>query len=133
MIGPIVLALSSVSLFGQHAVDSNQRYHRLICLVHFTGAGTKEDPRRPEYIPGPNDARDRKGIVAWSATATDDGSMAIIHVVAVDRNAFAAIFADTRPEVKVFEVGVDSRATIEAFMQQYKKGFNLDAMRVVAQ
>lgn len=133
VIGPVLLAICAVSLFGQHAVDSTQRYHRLICLVHFTGAGTKEDPRRPEYVPGPSDKRDRSGIIAWSAVPTDDGQMAIIHVVAVDRHAFDAVFADTRPEIKVFEIGKDSRQAIEAFMQQHKAGFSLDLFRVVAQ
>jgi hypothetical protein len=106
---------------------------RLICLVHFTGSGTQGDPKRPEYVPGPADKQDRSTIVAWSGTPTDDGSMVIVHVAAVDRNAFRAILADTRPEVKVFEIGVDSRQTIEAFMQKYKKGFSLDWLKVVAQ
>ncbi len=35
--------------------------------------------------------------------------------------------------LKVFEIGKDSPATIEAFMQQYKKGFSLDSLKVVAQ
>jgi len=134
---PVVIGLllitSSASLFAQHAVDPAQRYHRLICLVHFTGSGTQGDPKRPEYVPGPADKQDRSTIVAWSGTPTDDGSMVIVHVAAVDRNAFRAILADTRPEVKVFEIGVDSRQTIEAFMQKYKKGFSLDWLKVVAQ
>jgi hypothetical protein len=129
----LLLSLSSTSLFGQHAVDPSQRYHRLICLVHFTGSGQNGDPIRPEYVPGPADAPSRKGIIAWGATPTDDGTMMIVHVVAVDRRAFASIFADTRPEIKVFEIGVDSRAAIEAFMQAHKAGFTLDALRVVAQ
>src|ERR1700685_488939 len=127
----LLLAVCSGSVFGQHAVDPSQRYHRLICLVHFTGSGQKYDPNRPEYVPGPSDAPSRAGIIAWSMLPTDDGKMAIIHVVAVDRRAFAAIFADTRPEVKVFEIGVDSRQAIEAFMQAHKAGFTLDSRRVV--
>jgi hypothetical protein len=91
----VLLTTSVVSLFAQHAVDPTQRYHRLICLVHFTGSGTRNDPRRPEYVPGPADKQDRSGIVAWSATPTDDGTMVIIHVAAVDRNAFSAALADT--------------------------------------
>ncbi len=124
---------SSLSVFAQHAVDPSQRYHRLICLVHYTGAGTKEDPRRPEYIPGPNDTHDRKGIVAWSATPTDDGNHVIIHVVAVDRHAFDTILADARPDVKIFEIGKDKPDEIEAFMRQHKKDFKLDQLRTVAQ
>jgi hypothetical protein len=133
LICSILLALSSASLFGQPAVDPAQRYHRLICLVHFTGSGTHDDPTRPEYVPGPADARSRDGIIAWSMLPTDDGKMAIIHVVAVNRNAFAAIFADTRPEVKVFEIGKDKPAAIEAALQMYKANFSLDALQVVAQ
>src|SRR5580658_506553 len=122
----LLLAVCAGSVFGQHAVDPAQRYHRLICLVHFTGSGKNGDPMRPEYVPGPTDAPSRAGIIAWGATPTDDGTMMIVHVVAVDRRAFTAILADTRPEVKVFEIGVDSRAAIEAFMQTHKAGFTLD-------
>lgn len=129
----LLLALSCTGVFAQHAVDPAQRYHRLICLVHFTGAGTIQDPKRPEYVPGPSDKRDRAGIIAWSVTPTDDGQMAIVHLVAVNRHAFDAVLADTRPEIKVFEIGKDSRQTIEAFMQQYKAGFSLDQLQVVAQ
>jgi hypothetical protein len=39
VLGAILLSLSSGSLFGQHAVDPAQRYHRLICLMHLTGSG----------------------------------------------------------------------------------------------
>ncbi len=129
----LLLTLFSESAFSQHAVDPTQRYHRLICLVHFAGAGQNGDVVRPEYVPGPADARSRDGIVAWSATPTDDRSMMIIQVVAVNRHAFDTILADTRPEVKVFEIGVDSRQTIEAFMQKYKANFTLDSLRVIAQ
>ncbi len=122
-------------LSGQHAVDPAQRYHRLICLVHLTGSGTQADPVRPEHVPAPGaqPPSDRSGIIAWAFQITDDGKMAIVHYVAVDRKAFAAIFADTRPEVLIFEIGKDSRAAIEAAMQRHKQGFSLDKLQVVAQ
>jgi hypothetical protein len=129
----ILIALYSGSLFGQHAVDPGQRYHRLICLVHFNGSGHKDDPILPEYVPGPSHTPSRDGIIAWGSTPTDDGKMVIIHVVAVNRHAFDTIFADKRPEIKVFEIGVDSQQTIEAFMQKHKAGFSLDRLRVMAQ
>ena len=87
---------------------------------------------RPEFVPGPADAPSRAGIIAWSMLPTDDGKMAIIHVVAVDRHAFDTIFADKRPEIKVFEIGVDSREKIEDFLQAHKAGFSLDSLQVVA-
>lgn len=59
--------------------------------------------------------------------------MAIVHYVAVNRKAFAGILADTRPEVRVFEIGRDDRSTIETEMKKYKKDFNLDTLKVYAQ
>ena len=129
----ILIAICCVSLFGQHAVDPAQRYHRLICLVHFLGSGQDGDPIRPEYIPGPTDAPSRAGIIAWSVLPTDDGTMAIVNLVAVDRHAFAAVLADKRPEIRVFEIGKDTQRAIETAMQMYRKDFTLDAFRVVAQ
>jgi hypothetical protein len=75
----------------------------------------------------------RKGILAWSFQITDDKSMAIMHVVASNYHAFDAILADTRPEIRVFHIGKDSRAAIEQALQQYKQGFSLDGLKVVAQ
>jgi hypothetical protein len=75
----------------------------------------------------------RSGILAWSSQITDDGKMAIVHYVAVDRVAFASILADTRPEIRVFEIGKDKPDAIEAEMKKYKKDFTLDSIQVVAQ
>ena len=117
---------------GQQAVDPSQRYHRLICLVHFIGSGKQGDEVRPEYVPKSTDKPSRSGIVSWSSLPTDDGKMAIIHIVSTDRNAFAAVFADTRPEIKVFAIGKEKPAAIEAAMQMYRKSFTLAAFRVMA-
>lgn len=75
----------------------------------------------------------RPGIVAWSMQLSDDKTMAIVQLVAVDHHAFDAILADTRSEIRVFEIGKDSKAAIEAEMQKHKKGFSLDGFRVMAQ
>ncbi len=119
--------------FGQHAVDPYARYHRLICLVHLTGTGSASDPVRPEYTPASADAPSRTGILAWSFQISDDGTMAVVQYVAVDRNAFQSIFADTRPEVLIFEIGKVDRSVIETALQQFKKGFNLDTMKLPVQ
>jgi hypothetical protein len=128
----VLCAFSGVVRGQQHAVDPTQGFHRLICLVHLTGSGTLDDPMRPEYAPAPGSAPSRAGIIAWTFQITDDGTMAIVHFVAVDRKAFASIFADTRPEIRVFEIGVATQAQIEAEMGMYKAGFSLDSLRVVA-
>ncbi len=116
----------------RRAVDPNARYYRLICLVHVTGSGKNGDAMRPEYLPAAADAA-RQGILAWGMQLTDDKSMAIIHVVAANRRAFDPILADKRSEIRVFEIGKDSRAAIEAEMQKYKKGFDLTKFEVWAQ
>jgi hypothetical protein len=129
----IVLAIFPETLPAQrHAADPSQAFHRLICLVHLKGSGTLTDPRRPEYVPDPGAEPSRGGIIAWAFQLSDDGTMAIVHYVAVDRNAFQAILADRRPEVRVFEIGVATRAQIEAAMSKYKAGFSLDSLRVMA-
>lgn len=88
---------------------------------------------RPEYVPGPSDKPSRAGIIAWSVQPTDGGKMAIVHLVAVDRTAFAAILADKRPEIRVFEIGKVPPAAIEAEMRKYKQNFSLDSFKVLAQ
>src|ERR1700733_12096891 len=131
----IFVALFSGTVLGQHAVDPGMRYHRLICLVHLTGAGTPGDPIRPEYVPGDGDSSqaDRTGIIAWAFQITDDRQMAIVHLVAVDRRAFAAVLADTRPEIRVFEIGKQDRSAIETEMRKYRQDFNLDSLQALAQ
>jgi hypothetical protein len=115
----------------RRAADPTARYYRFIILVHLTGSGKHTDPIRPEYVPSAVDAA-RQGILSWSFQVTDDKNMAIVHLVASNRHAFDAILADTRPDVRVFEIGKDSRAAIEAEMSKHKKGFDLSQFAVVA-
>jgi hypothetical protein len=117
---------------AQHAADPSARYYRLICLVHFTGSGKHTDPVRPEYVPTAA-ATSRDGIVAWRVQVTDDKSMAIVHLVGANRQAFNAVLNDTRPEIRVFEIGKHGKAEIEAELRKYKKDFDLDSFQVVAQ
>jgi hypothetical protein len=129
----LLFCIFSGILPAQHAVDPAARYYRVIGLVHLTGSGKLGDPIRPEYVPGPTDAVTRDGIIAWSSLPTDDGKMAIIHIVAVNHHAFDTILADARPEVKVFEIGKHEPAAIEAALQLVRAGFTLDSLKVVAQ
>lgn len=59
--------------------------------------------------------------------------MAILQVVAVDRNAFEAILTDKRAEIRVFEIGTDKPEAIEAEMRKYKQDFSLSSLQTVAQ
>jgi hypothetical protein len=88
------------------------------------------DPQQPMV---PSTAVARPGIVSWSMQFTDDRNMAILQVVAIDRHAFDAILADKRSDIRVFEIGRDSKERIEKEIRKFKKDFNLDAFQVVAQ
>ncbi len=74
----------------------------------------------------------RSGIISWSFQPTDDGKMAIIQVVAVNRQAFQAILAATDTDIRVFEIGKDKPEKIEAEMRKHKRDFSLNSLRTVA-
>jgi hypothetical protein len=75
----------------------------------------------------------RPGILAWAMQPTDDGRMAIIQVVAMDRAALAPLLTDKRPEIRVFEIGHDKKEDIERELRKFKKDFDLANFRVMAQ
>jgi hypothetical protein len=75
----------------------------------------------------------RPGYLGWSMQASDDGTMAIIQIVAADHHAFDSILADKRPEILVFEIGKTAPSVIQAAMQKYKANFDLTSFRVMVQ
>ena len=119
-------------MMPRRAAPSTARYNRYICLVHMTGSGKADDPRRPEYAPA-SAGDDRSGIIAWSMQLTDNGQMAIVHYVAVDRKAFEGLRNEKREEVRIFEIGKDKPEAIEKELRKFKKDFILDSLQVVAQ
>jgi hypothetical protein len=116
-----------------NAAEPTARYYRIICLVHMTGSGKHDDPLRPEYVPAVANASSRSGILAWSMQPSDDGKMAILHLVAADHRAFDALLNDKRPDIRVFEIGKQGKDSIEKEMKKFRKDFDLDSFRVVAQ
>jgi len=109
-------------------VDPKNTYDRLICVTPMVGSGTAQDPRRPEYAPWPTTSNS-SGIVAFTFVPGDDGKSAIVEFTAYNMGAFKAILADKT--ITVFQKGKDSKATIEAALQKYKKGFSMDAYGMV--
>src|SRR5207245_2894329 len=89
-------------LGAQHRVAPQNMYERALCVVPFVGAGTPDDPRRPEYAPLPPRAGEvaaANGIIAFSFQESDDGKSALVEFVARTRDAFAPIQADHRAQV----------------------------------
>jgi hypothetical protein len=115
---------------GQQAADPSARYFRLICLVHLTGSGKREDPVRPEFVNEYLTAE--KGVVAWSTQPTDNKNMILLHIVATTRKAFEPILNDKRGDIKAFEIGRSGKGEIEGEMKKYKKDFALESFEVIA-
>ncbi len=74
----VVLAVTCL-LCAQRRVDPRNSYHRMICVVPLTGAGTAADRKRPKYAPWPvsqNAGADNNhsGPVQWSIVEFDDCS-----------------------------------------------------------
>jgi hypothetical protein len=129
------LLLVAVVACAQRRVDPRNTYHRVICVVPLVGAGTADDPRRPQYAPWTTTATAAPkspaptDIIGFTQVPTDDGKFAIVEFVARDRNAFQAIFADAT--VTSFEKGVVGKTAIETALQKLKKDFDLNKFGVV--
>ncbi len=114
-------------VYAQHRVDSRNTYQRVVCVVPIVGAGTPQDPKRPQYAPWPlSRARSRTDILAYSHQISDDGRFALVEFVARDRSVFQAIFGDKT--LKVFEKDKDKKDDIEKELKKYKKDFDLNQL-----
>lgn len=125
--GPVVPTVQS-------RVDPTNSYHRVLAIVPMTGSGTHDDPKRPMFVPAPANAvaGDRSGIIAWQHQMSDDGTLAIVEIVATTRDAFAPLFSANDSRVKVFEVGVTPQADMESSLQAVKASFSFANFRPLA-
>jgi hypothetical protein len=118
---------------GDRGVEMLNTHERLIAVVPMVGAGTLEDPRRPQFAPPPRgkgEALSPAGIIGYSYQLTDDGNSAIVEFVARDRAAFQTIMADRTGAVKFFEKGKVNRQDLLTELQQHKRSVNLDQLGV---
>jgi hypothetical protein len=108
----------------QQRVDPTMTYHRVLAIVPVTGSGTSIDPVRPMFAPAPSAVPSHTGIIAYQHQLSDDGTLSLVEFVAVDRSAFAALFASTDARVQYFEVGKSTQAEIQTAFQQKKASFS---------
>jgi hypothetical protein len=121
----LVLLLLASAVPAQRRVDPKNTYQRVICVVPLIGAGTAQDPKRPQYAPWPlSQARSQTDIIAYSQQLSDDGRFALVEFVARDRRAFQAILNDRT--LRVFEKGKDKKDDIEIELKKFKKDFDLN-------
>jgi hypothetical protein len=115
---------------GQYRVDAANLHERIIAVVPLIGAETAADPKRPMFAPRAGEAARGDGILAWGWVAGDDGRTAIVELVARDAAAFAEITASTDPRVKFFRKGRADASAMLLELQNVKRDFRPEALRV---
>ena len=121
------LILFSVLLSAQDNVPPSMLYHRVWAVVPLIGEGTREDPRRPMFVPSPTEERQRAkdtetrggrrkvkdpGILSYSMQVSDDGESALVEFVGLTPESLRFITEFRDPRVKVFERGKAKREEI---------------------
>lgn len=96
------------------------------------GAGTAEDPKRPQFAPKPKEMG-RGGALDFQFVLSDDRRWAIVafsaaQVTQETMKALDAVERSTETGGKAFAVGKDRREDVEAEARKIKKDFNLDEL-----
>ena len=120
---------TAVAPLNHRRLAPENAYARVYAIVPIVGTGTKADPRRPMFVPGPPTAAaaiDRTGIIAYQFQESDDGKFALAEFVTVARVGLAPILTSTDANVIFFERGQHTRQEIETAFQKYKKNFTFD-------
>ena len=124
----MMFCLGAAVALAQRQVDERNLGERLLLIVPVVGAGEATDPKRPLFVPTPEERiqAGANGILAYTAVLSDDKKFALVELVARDRKAFEGILKETRPDVKKFDQQRDgARAEdIEAEFRKYKKDFD---------
>jgi hypothetical protein len=125
---PVGTGTTSVRVDSVHQVDPSTMYFRIYAVVPIVGSGTSVDPKRPTFGPLATDFKqDHSGILGFQMQLSDDKTMALVEIVAANRNVLLSAVTSTAAGVVVFEQGKASKAVIEAEFQKYKKGFTLNS------
>jgi hypothetical protein len=124
---PVGTSATSVRVDSVHQVDPSTMYFRIYGVVPMIGSGTPADPKRPMFGPLVADFKqDHSGILGFQMQLSDDKTMALVEIVAANRNVLLSAITSTATGVVIFEQGRASKAIIEAEFQKYKKGFTLN-------
>jgi hypothetical protein len=121
------LLVAAPEALCQRRVDPHNLYVRVWAVVPMVGTGTKADPKRPLYAPGPaalSAMAQRQGIIAFSAQLSDDKKFALVEIVGRDRAALKGILDDKRTDVKVFEKGRVREQDIVTEFRKFKRDFD---------
>lgn len=151
-----MLRLSALLLFvsftvsAQESVPTEFMYHRVWAVVPLIGKGTKDDPRRPMFVPSPAERQqdvarrekvgadgekvlERPAIIGYSMQLSADGNTALVEFIGADPAALKHIVNSGEPGVKAFERGKTTKEEIEAEFKKHKPTFKLDSFAGRAQ
>jgi hypothetical protein len=99
------------------------------------GTGSAADPIRPFGVPSPaqmrqvrtpGEAPELPVILSYRYQLAPDKKTAILEIVGRDAEALAELRNAKRSDVKVFELGKNSKDEIEAEFKKYKPDFKAD-------
>lgn len=114
----LVVCLAAMS-HGQIRLDHTQLYEVALVIVPLTGAGTDKDPRRPALIPGEGQDRLPEGLVSWSWQAGDDDKVAILEIVARNKETLRKLTGRVHPCSSVAP-GLPSLSKSTIFLPTYQ-------------
>ena len=148
----VCFAASIVAAIAQQRLDAGRMYERIYAIVPMVGTGTEADPKRPMFLPTPQQIRSqiqseaqagiRTGIIAFASVVSDDGNSALVEIVTATKTDMAALKAQiatqmaapaatSSPNIQVFDRSATSPTDVQAAFSALKKGFDISALRVV--
>jgi hypothetical protein len=137
---PVVCLLACAwSSPAQQREDAGRMYERIYAIVPIIGAGTAADPKRPMFIPAPQPraAGDRTGILAFNSVTSDDGTFALVEIVAATKADLAPVKTQITAQipltagVQLFDRSSTSPSAVQAAFQPLKKNFDITKFLVV--
>ena len=126
-------ALTSITHLyaGQRFVDPTNTYHRVYAIVPMLPSSSEASAARPKHAPLPDEIGPKTRILGFSSELSDNGSVALIEIVALDRAALQNVLSDN--SVQVWEKGASNLLAMEIAFRQLKRNFSLsqfDEVRV---
>ena len=137
---PVVcLASCAWSSVAQQREDPARMYERIYAIVPMIGAGTKADPRRPMFVPTPQQifAANHTGVIAFNQVTSDDGNSALVELVMATKTDLATVKAQINaqvaltPSIQLFDRASTSPLTVETAFKLLKKNFDITKFAVI--
>ncbi|MCC6540261.1 MAG: hypothetical protein IT162_22125 [Bryobacterales bacterium] len=121
---------------GQRRVDERNQGERIYAVVPLVGAGTPQDPKRPLFVPSPEErqraaASKTPALTSYSVVLSDDRKFALVEFVAEDPKALEELLKSERADVKRFDLqkGKAKAEDLELEFRKYKKDFDFNKFR----